>query len=78
MSSSFSLNRSRPLLEQPLPPVLNQLVGEFSQCMKQQVSSSDEISRFSDSNIKKVCQEARSQSQVCKGEGEREREGGKG
>ena len=55
---------STPLLEQPLPPVLNQLVNEFSQHMKQQTSTGDEINKFSDRAMEKVQQETGSQRQV--------------
>ena len=58
---SFS---STPLLEQPLPAVLNQLVNEFSQRMKQQTTTGDGIDKFSDSAQKKVQQETASQRQV--------------
>ena len=52
------------MLEQPLPPVLNQLVSEFILHMKQQTSTGDEIDKFSDSSMKKVQEETRAQRQV--------------
>ena len=51
-------------MEQPLPAVLNQLVSEFSQHMKQQTATSDELNKFSDTAMKKVGQETDIQRQV--------------
>ena len=63
-STPSSHTRSTPLMEQPLPAVLNQLVSEFSQHMKQQTATSDELNKFSDTAMKKVGQETDIQRQV--------------
>ena len=55
---------STPVLEQPLPPVLSQLVSEFSRHLKEQTSTGDEIDKSSDSGMKKVRQEMAAQRQV--------------
>ncbi|CAI8011150.1 Nucleoporin p58/p45 [Geodia barretti] len=55
---------STPVMEQPLPPVLNQLVHQFSQHMKQQSTTGDEMDKFSDSDMKKVQQETGTQREV--------------
>lgn len=64
VSVLFVTCRSTPVLEQPLPAVLNQLVSEYSQHMKQQTSTGDEIGKFSDSAMKKVQQETEAHRQV--------------
>ena len=61
------------VLEQPLPPVLNQLVHELTQHTKEQTTSADEIDKFSESGMKKVQRETETQRQVwVEREGERE------
>ena len=55
---------STPVLEQPLPPVLSQLVSVFSRHLKEQTSTGDEIDKSSDSGMKKVRQETAAQRQV--------------
>ena len=65
---------STPVMEQPLPPVLNQLVHQFSQHMKQQSATGDEMDKFSDSDMKKVQQETGTQREVREG-GREGREG---
>ena len=55
-------------MQQPLPPVLNQLVHDLSQHMRQQTATGDEMDKFSDSDMKKVQQETATQREV-RGEG---------
>ena len=51
-------------MDAELPEVLNQLVANFEQFLKNQKEKSDEISKFSDSGFKRVKQDTVLQQQV--------------
>ena len=51
-------------MDQPLPPLLNQLVLQFSGHMQQQTTTGDQLDKFSDSDMKKVEQETAAQREV--------------
>ena len=58
---SFS---SVSLQDTPLPPVLQELVKQFSQFMQQQRETSNQFSHFTDKALKKIKQDAITQGQV--------------
>ena len=55
---------SSSVLSEPVPDVLMQLITSFEKFLKNQKETSDVISKFSDTNLKKVLQDTTTQSQV--------------
>ncbi len=51
-------------MDTELPDVLNQLVANYELFLKSQKETSDEISKFTDSSLKKVKQETAVQEQA--------------
>ena len=58
---------STAVMDQPLPAILNQLVQEFTQHMRQQTATGDQLDKFSDSNMRRVQQETVTQREVEEG-----------
>ena len=52
------------MLDEEIPDFLNQLVANYERFLKSQKETSDEISKFSDSGLKKVKQETAAQQHV--------------
>ena len=52
------------ILSEQVPPELVQLITGFEQFLKKQKAESDEISKYSDTSLKKILTDTSTQSQV--------------
>ncbi len=61
---TYPVYRSKSVMDTEMPDVLNQLVANYELFLKSQKETSDEISKFTDSSLKKIKQETAVQQQV--------------